>query len=50
MTRKVARQYRELGWSERDDFLYFEDTGAEHNERYWRDRVWRALVFLFARD
>jgi enterochelin esterase-like enzyme len=47
LTRKVARQYRELGWRDGRDFSYHEEKGAEHNERYWRERVWRALVFLF---
>jgi hypothetical protein len=27
--------------------MYFEDKGGEHNERCWRERAWRALVFLF---
>jgi hypothetical protein len=47
LTRKVHRRYRELGWRDGRDLLYHEEKGAEHNERYWRERVWRALVFLF---
>jgi enterochelin esterase-like enzyme len=47
LTRKVYRRYRELGWRDGEDLLHHEEQGAEHNERYWRERVWRALVFLF---
>jgi enterochelin esterase-like enzyme len=48
-TREVYRMYRRRGWREGLDLMYFEDKGGEHNERYWRERVWRALVFLFGR-
>lgn len=47
LTRKVAAQYRALGWRDEVDLLHLEVKGHEHNERAWRDRVWRALVFLF---
>jgi enterochelin esterase-like enzyme len=47
LTRKVRAQYLQRGWREGADFHYREEKGAEHNERYWRDRVWRALIFLF---
>ena len=47
LTRKIAQQYRAHGWGTASDLLYYEDAGAEHDERYWRERVWRALVFLF---
>jgi enterochelin esterase-like enzyme len=47
LTRKVAAMYRTRGWREGVDLLHYEQKGAEHNERYWRERVWRALVFLF---
>ena len=45
--RQVHEAYLSRGWRERDDLLYFEDKGGEHNERCWRDRAWRGLTFLF---
>jgi len=47
LTRKVVAQYRARGWRDGVDLMYLEAKGHEHNERCWRDRVWRALVFLF---
>jgi len=49
LTRKVRAAYLKRGWREGADFCYHEEKGAEHNERCWRDRVWRALEFLFSR-
>ncbi len=46
-SRKVHQAYLARGWRDGEDLCYFEDEGGEHNERCWRDRVWRALVFLF---
>jgi enterochelin esterase-like enzyme len=48
LTHKVAATYRLRGWRDGVDLMHFEQRGAEHNERYWRDRVWHALVFLFS--
>jgi len=48
LARKVVANYRARGWRDGVDLMHFEQRGAEHNERYWRDRVWRALVFLFS--
>ena len=47
LTRKVVTQYRARGWRDGADLMYLEAKGHEHNECCWRDRVWRALVFLF---
>lgn len=47
LTRKVRDTYRSLGWQEGRDLQHWEEPGAEHNERHWRHRVWRALTFLF---
>ena len=47
LTRKVAALYRSRGWQDGVDLVHLEVKGHAHNERYWRDRVWRALVFLF---
>lgn len=49
LTRKVRATYLKQDWREGTDFCYHEEKGAEHNERCWRDRVWRALEFLFPR-
>jgi enterochelin esterase-like enzyme len=46
-SRQVHEAYLSRGWCERGDVMYFEDKGGEHNERCWRERAWRALVFLF---
>jgi enterochelin esterase-like enzyme len=46
-SRQVHEAYLSRGWREREDLLYFEDKGGEHNERCWRERAWRGLVFLF---
>lgn len=48
-SRKVRDVYAQRGWREGFDFHYREEPGAEHNERFWRERVWRALEFLFRR-
>jgi enterochelin esterase-like enzyme len=47
LTRKAAAIYLQHGWREGIDFSYHEEKGATHNEKCWRDRVWRPLVFLF---
>jgi enterochelin esterase-like enzyme len=47
LTRKVRDAYLARGWKVGNDVLHFEDRGGEHNERFWRARAWRALVFLF---
>ena len=47
LTRKVAALYRTRGWRDGVDLQHVEEKRAEHNERFWRERVWRALVFLF---
>jgi len=49
-SRQVYEAYLSRGWRAREDVLYFEDKGGEHNERCWRERAWRALVFLFGND
>jgi hypothetical protein len=46
-SRGIHEAYLSRGWRERDDLLYYEDKGGEHNEQCWRDRVWRGLTFLF---
>lgn len=48
-TRKVRDIYLALGWETGRDLFHYEDVGAEHNERFWRARVWRALTFLYGR-
>jgi enterochelin esterase-like enzyme len=47
LTRKVHKLYRSRGWRDGRDLHHFEEKGAEHNERCWRERAWRPLVFLF---
>jgi enterochelin esterase-like enzyme len=47
LTRKVRDIYLRRGWRLGEDLMHHEEKGAEHNERCWRERVWRALVFLF---
>jgi enterochelin esterase-like enzyme len=49
LTRRIAATYRDRGWRDDIDLMHFEQKGAEHNERYWRERAWRALMFLFGR-
>ena len=49
-SRQVREAYLSRGWREKEDFLYFEDKGGEHNERYWRERAWRSLAFLFGAE
>jgi enterochelin esterase-like enzyme len=47
LTRAIRDIYVASGWQPGKNFLHFEDAGAEHDERHWRHRVWRALTFLF---
>jgi enterochelin esterase-like enzyme len=49
LTRKVAETYRARGWRDREDLAHHVERGAAHNEKFWRERVWRALSFLFGR-
>jgi enterochelin esterase-like enzyme len=49
LSRKVRDTYYACGWRAGHNILYYEDKTGEHNERCWRDRVWRALTFLFPR-
>lgn len=49
LTRAVRDTYVSRGWQAGVDLLHHEEKGAEHNERCWRDRVWRALVFLYGK-
>jgi enterochelin esterase-like enzyme len=46
-TRRMARLLDEAGWTPGVDLEHFEDTGAGHNERAWRARAERPLLFLF---
>jgi enterochelin esterase-like enzyme len=47
LTRRVRDLYLRQGWQHGDTLVHWEEQGGEHNERCWRDRVWRALEFLF---
>jgi hypothetical protein len=47
LTRKVRDIYMATGWKPGKNLLHHEEKGAEHNERCWRDRVWRTLTFLY---
>lgn len=49
LTRKARDTYFALGWKQGGNLLHFEDKGGEHNEGCWRERVWRALIFLFGK-
>lgn len=49
-TRRMGRALLAAGWIEGDDFMRFEHAGAYHNERAWRQRVHRALIFFFERQ
>lgn len=49
-TRRVVDQLREAGWREGDDLMYFVDQGATHNERAWRSRLDKPLIFMFGRS
>lgn len=47
---KTAEPPQEGGGTSGVDFAHFEDAGAEHNERAWRARLEKPLVFLFGRE
>ena len=49
LTRRMVALLRETGWQDGRDFMYFEDAGADHNERAWRGRLEKPLIFLFGR-
>lgn len=46
-TRRMAALLREAGWTDGEEFMHFEDAGADHNERAWRARLEKPLCFLF---
>jgi predicted alpha/beta superfamily hydrolase len=48
-TRRMGKLLLEAGWKEGGDLMRYEATGAEHNERAWRARLDKPLVFLFGR-
>ncbi len=48
-TRRMVTLLRETGWKDAEDLSHFEDTGADHNERAWRARLEKPLLFLFCR-
>jgi len=50
LTREFAELARKSGWKDGVDFMHFEDVGAFHNERAWRQRAWRPLMFVLAPD
>jgi predicted alpha/beta superfamily hydrolase len=45
LTREFAKLAADHGWGAGKDFAHFEDEGAEHNEKAWRARAWRGLLF-----
>jgi enterochelin esterase-like enzyme len=47
LTRKVRDIYLACGWKLGKNLMHFEEKGGDHSERYWRGRVWQALIFLF---
>ena len=48
-TRRMGELLLQTGWREGHDLLRYEAQDAEHNERAWRARLDKPLVFLFAR-
>ncbi|MGZ3407871.1 MAG: alpha/beta hydrolase, partial [Polyangia bacterium] len=46
-TDKLASTYVNLGYSSGVDFLHVVQTGGQHNEVYWAERLPGALQFLF---
>jgi hypothetical protein len=48
-TRKMGDLLAQAGWKGGTDLMRYEATGAEHNERAWRARLDKPLVFLFGR-
>ena len=48
-TRQMVKLLRSLGWKDGVDLEHFEDTGAVHNERAWRARLDKPLLFLFGK-
>jgi enterochelin esterase-like enzyme len=49
-TRKVRDVYVKRGWQDDLELKYWVEQSGEHNEVWWRKRVWRALVFMFGRS
>jgi enterochelin esterase-like enzyme len=49
-TRQMVTLLRTTGWRDGEDLLHFEDAGAAHNERAWRGRLEKPLLFLFGRQ
>jgi predicted alpha/beta superfamily hydrolase len=48
-TRRMGQALLDAGWKDGIDLMRFEDAGAEHNERAWRARLDKPLVFLFGK-
>jgi predicted alpha/beta superfamily hydrolase len=46
-TRRLVEALRQAGWRDGQDLMWHEAQGAEHNERAWRARIDRPLIFLF---
>ncbi len=49
LTKLMVEHLRQMGYRDGIDLLHFVDEGAEHNERFWRARLERPLLFLFGK-
>jgi S-formylglutathione hydrolase FrmB len=48
-TKKLADQYRALGYKDGVSFDYVVQAGGQHNEVYWAQRLPAAMAFLLGR-
>ncbi|HPL73592.1 MAG TPA: hypothetical protein PKW18_03325 [Candidatus Sumerlaeota bacterium] len=46
-TRAMAELLMKSGYKDDNDLMHYEDEGAEHNEKAWRTRLEKPLLFLF---
>jgi predicted alpha/beta superfamily hydrolase len=38
------------GYTEGEELYFYKDQNAQHNERAWAKRIWRALIFMFGTE
>ena len=46
----MLKALNEKGYTEGEDYYWFRDENAPHNEISWSKRIWRALIYFFGTE
>ena len=47
---EMANVLRKLGFTEWEDLYIYKAPNAEHSEKFWAERIWRPLIFMFGNE